>query len=409
MKKLGLVALFGLVIGASANAEAACGTFEVAKGDIKVQSAGKVVPVSTGGKICAGDTVIAGPDSRAKIKMADGNELNVSPDSKIVIEDYQYNQDANKKKVLLNILKGKVRATTREENMYNDKAKDGQANTFQIRTKSAVAGVRGTDFLTSYDPSTNKTGIVTFKGKVEFGQPGANGEIRNSVQVGAGQRTDLTAGQAPEPPKPVPPSELKNLNSETKADTGSSTKTPTDGVSTDKKEDKKDEAKTEEKKVDDKKADGRGSSEDVRQDDKKGAKQGDDKKADGRGNSEGVRQDDKKGDGRSGDKNAGGGSGTGSGPSAGTGTGPGGSGDTAGSTKPPQPTTPTGERQPAAVQDCAGCLLPPPPPPPAMPIVSSCPGGFCAPPPVPTPFVAPTPPPAALNGPAKVNITINVQ
>ncbi|MEK7355381.1 MAG: FecR family protein, partial [Bdellovibrionota bacterium] len=168
MKKFAVV-LLGLALGslAAARAEAACGTFEVAKGDIKVQSAGKVVPVSTGGKICAGDTVIAGLDSRAKIKFADGNELNISPDSKIVIEDYQFNKDDNKKKVLLNILKGKVRATTREENMYNDKAKDGQANTFQIRTKSAVAGVRGTDFLTSYEPKTNKTGVVTFKGNVE--------------------------------------------------------------------------------------------------------------------------------------------------------------------------------------------------------------------------------------------------
>ncbi|MES2962325.1 MAG: FecR family protein, partial [Bdellovibrionota bacterium] len=222
MKKLGFLVLFGLAVGAS-RADAACGTFEVAKGDIKVQSAGKVVPVSTGGKICSGDTVISGSDSRAKIKMADGNELNISPDSKIVIEDYQYDKADNKKKVLLNILKGKVRATTREDNMYTDKAKDGQANTFQIRTKSAVAGVRGTDFLTSFDPSTNKTGVVTFKGKVEFGSVGKDGKVSNSVQVTAGLSTSMVGGQAPEPPKPVPPSELKSLNSETRAESAGGT------------------------------------------------------------------------------------------------------------------------------------------------------------------------------------------
>lgn len=223
MKTLaGALLAFGLVSLAHAKAEASCGTFEVSKGDIKVQSGAALKPAPAGSKICSGEAVVAGPNSRAKIKMEDGNELNISPDSKIVLENYQYSAADNKKKVLLNILKGKVRATTREENMYNDKAKDGQANTFQVRTKSAVAGVRGTDFLTGFDPSTNKSSIVTFRGKVEFGQPGPGGQIMNPVAVTAGQTTEASAGRAPEPPKPIPPKDLQKMNTETKADTAKS-------------------------------------------------------------------------------------------------------------------------------------------------------------------------------------------
>jgi hypothetical protein len=211
-------------------ASAACGTFEVSKGDVKVQSATTkaISPAPVGSKICSGDAVIAGRDSRAKLKMEDGNELNISPDSKIVLENYQFNAAENKKKVLLNILSGKVRATTKQENMYNDKAKDGQANTFQVRTKSAVAGVRGTDFLTSFDTRTQKSEVITFRGKVEFGQPGPGGTILNSVSVTAGQTTTVSIGQAPEPPRVVAPKQLETESKETKAETqpASGTKAP---------------------------------------------------------------------------------------------------------------------------------------------------------------------------------------
>jgi hypothetical protein len=209
-----------LVTLVNAKANASCGSIDVAKGDVKLQSGGKTSPAAVGSKICSGDTIIAGADSRAKIKMEDGNELNVSPDSQIVIENYQFNPAENKKKVLLNVLKGKVRATTKEENMYNDKDSGGQANTFQVKTKSAVAGVRGTDFLTGYDPGTKTSSIVTFRGNVEMGQPGPNGSITNSVHVKAGQTSSAVAGQAPQPPRVVPPHELNKLNTESRAETG---------------------------------------------------------------------------------------------------------------------------------------------------------------------------------------------
>lgn len=208
-----LVAALFTIAGA-ASAEAACGTFEVAKGDVKVQSGPKVSAATQGSKICSGDSVITADQARAKIKMDDGNELNVSPNSKIVLEDYQYDPGQNKKKVLLNVLKGKIRAATREENMYNDKSKDGQANTFQVKTKSAVAGVRGTDFLTSFDVSNGRSEVVTFRGKVDVSSLGANGKVISTVQVGVGQSTSVFTGKAPEVPKALPAMDLESIETE---------------------------------------------------------------------------------------------------------------------------------------------------------------------------------------------------
>lgn len=218
---LGTIAFFGLLASAQ-QADAACGVVEVSKGNVRIQS-GQTKKISTaavGGKICSGDRVVTGADSRAKLKMEDGNELNISPESQIVIENYEYNQSQNKKKVLLNVLRGKVRAATKQENMYNDKAADGTDNTFQVKTRSAVAGVRGTDFLTSFDASSNKTEVVTFKGRVEVGQLGQGGMLMNSVSIDAGQKAEVIPGQAPAAPQSIPQHELQQMNTDSQADAG---------------------------------------------------------------------------------------------------------------------------------------------------------------------------------------------
>ncbi|HRK06932.1 MAG TPA: FecR family protein [Pseudobdellovibrionaceae bacterium] len=207
----------GLSLLGAQSAEAACGVIEIAKGDIKIESKGKVTAGAAQSKVCEGDAIVAGPQSRAKVKMADGNELNISPESRIVLETYQYKPTDNKKKVLLNVVYGKVRAATAKENMYNDAAADGQANSFQVKTKAAVAGVRGTDFLTSFNMQTNKAEVVTFKGEVMVGQMGPGGVILNPVAVGAGQKTEAIPGAPPAPPKIVPPTEMQQMSSESVA------------------------------------------------------------------------------------------------------------------------------------------------------------------------------------------------
>ena len=66
------------------------GLIMVVKGDIKVTSKdGKTEAAKVGKKVSQGDTIVAGPDARAKIVMSDKNVINVSPDTKIVIEKYE--------------------------------------------------------------------------------------------------------------------------------------------------------------------------------------------------------------------------------------------------------------------------------------------------------------------------------
>jgi hypothetical protein len=164
-----------------------------------------------GKKVVQGDIISAGKEGRAKIVMADKNVLNISPETQIKIEKYE-NDGKDKKNVELNVLYGKVRASV--EQKY-----DGEKSKFNIKTPSAVAGVRGTDFLTGYNPATKAMSVITFAGSVAVGAAGPGGAIVNPVFVNPGQMTEAKAGGAPSKPQAMPKEEMQKLNNETKADT----------------------------------------------------------------------------------------------------------------------------------------------------------------------------------------------
>jgi hypothetical protein len=186
------------------------GVFMVVKGDIKISSkSGKTEPAKIGTKVTEGDTVQSGHDSRAKIVMTDKNVLNISPDSKLTIEKYQNNGDA--KNVELKVEFGKVRASV--EQKY-----DGDKSKFNIRTPTAVAGVRGTDFMMGYNSQTRISEIVTFSGMVAVGQLGIGGTVSKPVYVPPGHSTLVGDGKPPESPKAVPASDLKQMNQDSKTD-----------------------------------------------------------------------------------------------------------------------------------------------------------------------------------------------
>lgn len=284
-----IVISFSMITPAFAN-ESVHGVMMVVKGDIKVTSAKDKTTDSAkvGKKVFPGDTITAGPDSRAKIVMSDKNILNISPDSKLIIEKYTNNgQDKN---VEIKVEYGKIRASV--EQKY-----DGEKSKFNIKTPSAVAGVRGTDFLTGYDRNTKQSQVVTFSGTVAVGQPGPGGSIVNPVFVQPGQMTTSSDGKAPEKPKSMPKEELNKMNQESAADSSSNKK------SDDKNQKGNDESKEESKDDKDKKDD---SKEDKKEDkdkkddkDKKEDKDKKDSKEDGKDKKESKdeakdKKDDKK-------------------------------------------------------------------------------------------------------------------
>lgn len=212
MSKILLIApLLTLLTFSSSALAQTYGTLMVVKGEVKVLSAKTKATGSAkvGLKVFEGDEILAGTDGRAKIVMSDRNVLNISPNSKIKISKYE--NDGQARNVEIQVDYGKVRASVQQK--Y-----DGEKNKFNIKTPTAVAGVRGTDFLTSYNRASRSATFITFEGSVAVGSLGAGGAILNPVYVNPGQQTEAKAGAAPEAPQPVPPETMKQLNETSVAD-----------------------------------------------------------------------------------------------------------------------------------------------------------------------------------------------
>ncbi|MES2964320.1 MAG: FecR family protein [Bdellovibrionota bacterium] len=145
------------------------------------------------------DVVLTGPDSSALLILANA-KLTIGPVTRFEIASTLKLEAAKQPSVsLLNLTYGKLRALVSrgKESAASSTAaqkdskspKSGQANTFQIKTATAVAGVRGTDFFVGFDPTSGVTDQATIEGSVEVSQQGS----QESVLVEGGKQVTLDA------------------------------------------------------------------------------------------------------------------------------------------------------------------------------------------------------------------------
>src|SRR5688572_3525664 len=112
-----IVGLLLVFVASVAHAGNVHGILRVVKGDVQIKSGetGALSKAKLGAKVFPKDIVITAKDSRAKIVMVDNNEINVSPDSQIELQNYEYDPAAGKKEVLLNVIYGKVRSKVEQK------------------------------------------------------------------------------------------------------------------------------------------------------------------------------------------------------------------------------------------------------------------------------------------------------
>lgn len=189
-------------------AEETYGLLMIVKGQVQIiKLNASPVSAKVGAKVYQQDTIVTGKDSRAKIVMSDRNIINVLPETRLRID--QYISNVKEKNVRLSLIEGKVRSNV--EQQY-----DGSENKFEIKTPSAVAGVRGTQFVTGYRKSTNSTTVITFRGEVVFqGLDVKSNKLSDAVMVKKGEISENTDGRIPGSPVKINPTELKKTDKET--------------------------------------------------------------------------------------------------------------------------------------------------------------------------------------------------
>ncbi|MDD4973500.1 MAG: FecR domain-containing protein [Bacteriovorax sp.] len=111
--------------------------------------------VILGDKFVEDTSILTGAKSFIKIKLIDNSEINLGPESKIVISEMKKNSVG-----IISLLKGRIRTEVEK-----DSAKPN-SNKFFVKTRTAALGVRGTDFQTIYNPENKMTSLLTYRGEV---------------------------------------------------------------------------------------------------------------------------------------------------------------------------------------------------------------------------------------------------
>ena len=190
-----LVLVGSLQIAGSISQAAVCGSLAAVQGKVDVlRNQGKtgddasrfIVPGKNFLPLECDDVVVTRGQSVAKIIMANG-KISMGPDSRIEIAGSSGAQDKPDVNIV-NLAYGKVRSLIQKKSKDADKTQDAKApspqSNFQVRTHTAVAGVRGTDFYMGYDPNSLGTQQATLSGRVEV----EHKESHQKVSVSAGQQ-----------------------------------------------------------------------------------------------------------------------------------------------------------------------------------------------------------------------------
>lgn len=169
---------------------ASIGTITDFKGGGQIKRSSSTIPANKSSGIEKMDTVITNSQGKFGITFNDQTKVNITENSKLVIDDFVYDDSAKSKgKLGLKVALGTVRYTSGAIAHNNP-------NSVDIRTPTATIAVRGTDFLMSVDEVGRTTVILVPECFMN------NGEIRMDKECETGAIEVATAAGVVKMDKP---------------------------------------------------------------------------------------------------------------------------------------------------------------------------------------------------------------
>lgn len=143
-----------LLLLISVPAFAGVGSISEFKGGGTVKRGAKVTPAAKGSGIEKNDTVSTNSQGRFKITFVDATTVNITQNSRLLIDDFVYDgNNKSKGKLGLKLALGTARYTS-------GAIAHGNARGVGIRTPTATIAVRGTDFVMSVDEAGRSTVVL---------------------------------------------------------------------------------------------------------------------------------------------------------------------------------------------------------------------------------------------------------
>lgn len=140
------------------------------RGNVQVVNQGKTQNLKMDDWVEEGSVLKTAGKSFVKLIFTDKSSMNVGPESEMKIEQFN-----GKEAGVLDLVKGKVRSQVTKDYLQ---MQDQDKSKLFIKTKNAVMGIRGTDFMIS--TNGKNTATVLFEGQVVFNHLSARGPLSTS-------------------------------------------------------------------------------------------------------------------------------------------------------------------------------------------------------------------------------------
>jgi len=193
-----LCALALLVLPLGASADEPVGVVERIEGRVDLLRAGGAATAArTGDPVMPGDAIRTKWRSKAEVRLRDDSVIQIAPESKLVIDEYTFGA-GGRERGMLSLLRGKVRAIVSKLRAAVVPVSQTDSS-FNLRTPTTVAGVKGTDFIVYYERGVS--GIIFIEGEGFVFNPAFRDRI---VTIRGGQATFVRSKrERPLPPRPV--------------------------------------------------------------------------------------------------------------------------------------------------------------------------------------------------------------
>jgi hypothetical protein len=168
----------------------AAGTLAELEGTAEIGRAGTWASAAIGSTAGVGDELRTGTPGRLRLVLRDNSVITLADASHIQIVEQTIDQARGVARTRLRLMKGKARALVSE---YYERP----GSEFHIDTAIAQAGVRGTEFVITYDPVADSSNVVGVSGRVEVHS--TQDLVGHAVFVTAHELTTVTRGQYPTP------------------------------------------------------------------------------------------------------------------------------------------------------------------------------------------------------------------
>ena len=202
------IVLLSMVVALGARVAAAedVGAVAALEGTAEVPRGGALTPLAAGDVVQLGDHVRTAAASRAKLLFRDDSVLTLAESSELVVDEQVAGAAPT---TSFSLLLGKVRAIVNDR--YSAKGAE-----FEVKSPTAIAGVRGTSFIAGYDKGSDETQIVGLEHTTVV-RSAADPNGNKKVMVGPGQSTTIKRGSMPSLPIKLPDAQIRTLTGQTTA------------------------------------------------------------------------------------------------------------------------------------------------------------------------------------------------